>query len=194
MNYPLCFNTQFEPFYSPYQDKLVAVIAQAQKAHSRTLAVRLKLWLSLGSLTERRHGLSADFIDALQTVLASYSREHNTPESQLSYLWTRDERLPCYHAVLFMNQDTFDADTARTHCADSLDQLLSRAWGNVQGFSGLSAASPFCERVNDVYLLDLNHCDYREELNRLVWHISDMARDRARVTNPEARALESSAW
>lgn len=194
MNYPLCFNTQFEPFYSPYQDKLVAVIAQAQKAHSRTLAVRLKLWLSLGSLTERRHWLSADFIDALQTVLASYSREHNTPESQLSYLWTRDERLPCYHAVLFMNQDTFDADTARTHCADSLDQLLSRAWGNVQGFSGLSAASPFCERVNDVYLLDLNHCDYREELNRLVWHISDMARDRARVTNPEARALESSAW
>ena len=43
-------------------------------------------------------------------------------------------------------------------------------------------------------LRDPNHCDYREGLNRLIWHISDMARDRARVTNPEARALESSAW
>lgn len=194
MYYPFCFNTRFEPFYSPYQDKIAAVIMQALRAHPRTRVVRLKLWLSLETLTERRHWLSADFIDALRTSLASYSRAHNTPESQLNYLWTRDESLPCYHAVLFMNQDTFDTGTARPLRADSLDQLFSRTWGNVQGFSGLSATSPLCERADDVYLLEPNHCDYQEELNRLIWHISDMARDRARVMNPEARALESSAW
>lgn len=190
MHYPLCFNTHFEPFYPPYQDKIATVIAQAQRGHPRTLAIRVKLWLSPESLQMRRRWLAERFIEALRSAITTYSQENNTPESRLNYLWTRDESYPCYHVVLFVNQDTF----GDVRGAGILDSLLRQVWDNVQGEYKSADASTFYERVDDIYRLDPGHMDYPEELNRLVWFISDMARDRVHVTSSEARALKSSAW
>lgn len=194
------------PFNQIYLSKLANVTHLTLDRHRRTMAVILILRLpeyrdigdTLQCLPNVEQGLMSRFIDSLKAKIQALKTRKEKQglrvhPCNLHYAWVREIGLdgkPHFHAVLFVNNDTFANLGHFTREGDNLGSLIQEAWCSaltLQSESGYRTLVHFPQ--NPLYYLNINAEDFMKVYNSLMFRLSYFAKERSKTYSRAERSF-----
>lgn len=194
------------PFNENYIEKLRTAINIALATHTRTMAIVMLLRFpdynnrddSITSVPDMSSGVFSRFIESLDAKITAFqrrlqSRGQRTYPCKLTYAWVREysmEGKPHYHAVLFVNKDTFCSLGNFTRRSDNLGSFIEEAW-----LSALRIyyAPEYRTLVhfpdNPLYYLKSNADNSDTTYESLTFRLSYLAKERSKIYNRHARSF-----
>ncbi|TPG63136.1 inovirus Gp2 family protein [Ewingella americana] len=205
MNYNAT-NDSHPPYNQTYLSKLTDVTHLALERHRRTMAVTLILRLpeyrdigdTLQCLPNIEQGLMSRFIESLKAKIQALKTRKEKQglrvhSSSLHYAWVRElsqDSKPHYHAVLFVNNDTFASLGHFTREGDNLGSLIQEAWCSALA---MQSASEYHTLVhfpqNPLYYLNINASDFEKVHNSLMCRLRYFAKERSKVYSRVERSF-----
>ncbi|WP_234300296.1 inovirus Gp2 family protein [Rahnella aceris] len=210
MNYTYMNNNAIDYSHAPYNQtylsKLADITHLALERHRRSMAVILILRLpeyrdmgdTLHCIPNIERGLMSRFIDSLKAKIQALKtrkekRGLRVHSSTLHYAWVRElsqDGKPHYHAVLFVNNDTFASLGHFTREGDNLGSLIQEAWCSALA---LQPASEYHTLVhfpqNPLYYLNINASDFENVHDSLMFRLSYFAKERSKAYSRAERSF-----
>ncbi|QIP57516.1 inovirus Gp2 family protein [Hafnia alvei] len=199
------------PFNERYIDKLRGVINIALATHTRTMAIIMLLRFpdyndcddSIANTPDMSSGVFSRFIESLDAKITAYqrrlqSRGQRIYTCKLTYAWVREygaEGKPHYHAVLFVNKDTFCSLGDFTRRSDNLGSFIEEAWSSAlktQDTPEYRTLVHFPD--NPLYYLNGNADNFEaaSAYESLSFRLSYLAKERSKIYSREQRSFGGS--
>lgn len=204
-------NDKHAPFNEYYLQRLQSVVEMARHNHTRTLAVMLLLRLpdyqdtgdSIANNPATDTKVMTRFIEALNARIDAYQHRRQKAGKrvnvcQLTYAWVREygeQGKPHYHAVLFVNNDTFRGLGDYRHCGDNLGSFIEEAWCSALGLGSVLEYRTLVHFPdNPLYYLDPKAPGFNVIKHGLLCRLSYLAKERSKIYSKEVRSFGCSQW
>ncbi|MDE8754074.1 inovirus Gp2 family protein [Pectobacterium polaris] len=200
------YNNNHGPLNNHYIEKMKTVIGNAVQDHHRTMAVVMLLRLpdhvndigDIPAMFNYSQGIMSRFIESLNAKIASLmskKKKQNirTHPCHLRYSWVREycqNGKPHYHAVIYVNKDSFHSLGDYMQISDNLGSLIREAWLsalNLIGHNEYLSLVHFPE--TPLYYLNVNESQYTQVFNGLMYRLSYFAKDKSKSYCKEQRSF-----
>lgn len=199
-------DSRHAPFNHSYLNKLAEVTKMSLEKHHRTMAVILLLRLpeysnnddTLTCLPNVEQGLVSRFIESLKAKIHALKIKKvrqglRVHPCCIHYAWVREiseEGKPHYHAVLFVNHDTFANLGHFTHEGDNLGSLIEEAWLSALGLQDIPEYRTLVHfPQNPLYFLNSNANNFDEVYRSLMFRLSYFAKEKSKTYNKAERSF-----
>ncbi|WP_418113620.1 inovirus Gp2 family protein [Vibrio scophthalmi] len=197
--YPYSLYNNGKGLNAQYLTTLDNTIQDQLYDYSRVFALRVELHIPDNELINRSR-LMTRFIDSLKAQLKAHECKRSKSGTRiyanaLRYVWAREigsqTQLEHYHMLLLFNKDAYySLGGYRTEGA--LAYRIHRAWVSALGDAVASESGLVHFPDNCCYYIDRNSCDYKDQLDELMYRASYLCKRQTKVISSRVRSFGSS--
>lgn len=187
-----------------YIGRIEEVVNLALQDHSRTSAIRIDLRFPDINTDHPSYFVNSDtsaitrFIRSLEAQLKAdlarkSARQQRVLKNTLRYCWVREygpkSQKPHYHVLLFLNKDIYAFLGDYKAGEGNLASKIQRAWCSALGIDVDWFSSLVQFHNPAVYYLDVNSCEFQNNLRRFLLDAEYLAKEYSKVISPRARSF-----